>query len=110
MLLPFVPPPHPLPESLYLHPTPVTARPPLQAVFLELAKPAPTIKLLYVTPEQLVKGERLRAALSALRQRGLLARVVVDEAHCVSAWGHVRAGGAPVHACMPAWWLAPWGV
>ena len=106
----------------------MTARPPLQAVFLELAKPAPTIKLLYVTPEQLVKGERLRAALSALRQRGLLARVVVDEAHCVSAWGHVRAGGAPVcmHACLPggwhpggsngarvcmhAWWLALWGV
>ena len=34
-----------------------------QAVFMELGKPLPTIKLLYVTPEQLVKGERLRAAL-----------------------------------------------
>ena len=35
----------------------------LQAVFLELGKQRPTIKLLYVTPEQLVKGQRLKEAL-----------------------------------------------
>lgn len=34
-----------------------------QAVFLELGKARPTIKLLYVTPEQLVRGERLKGAL-----------------------------------------------
>lgn len=37
--------------------------PPSQAVFLELGKACPTIKLLYVTPEQLVKGARLKDAL-----------------------------------------------
>ena len=42
---------------------------PRQAVFLELAKPAPSIKLLYVTPEQLVKGARLKDALQRLDQR-----------------------------------------
>eukprot|EP00887_Chlorella_sp_A99_P007924 scaffold12.g7924.t1 len=59
-----------------------------KAVFLELAKPTPALKLLYVTPEQLVKGEHLRAALAGLHARRLLARIVIDEAHCVSAWGH----------------------
>lgn len=34
-----------------------------QAVHMELSKPRPSIKLLYVTPEQLVKGERLKREL-----------------------------------------------
>jgi hypothetical protein len=34
-----------------------------QAVFQELSKPRPSIKLLYVTPEQLVRGERLKSTL-----------------------------------------------
>lgn len=37
--------------------------PTCQAVFLELGKACPTIKLLYVTPEQLVKGARLKDSL-----------------------------------------------
>ena len=40
---------------------------------------SPTCKLLYVTPEQLVKSAALREALEGLRVKGLLARVVVDE-------------------------------
>ncbi|KAI7836066.1 hypothetical protein COHA_010035 [Chlorella ohadii] len=59
-----------------------------RAVHMELSKPRPSIKLLYVTPEQLVKGERLKRELGTLHSRGLLARIVIDEAHCVSAWGH----------------------
>ena len=57
-----------------------------RAVLAELRSGAPTLKLLYVTPEQLARSGALRAALTALHARGMLARLVVDEAHCVSAW------------------------
>lgn len=51
-----------------------------RAVMAELAADAPTCKLLYVTPEQLVKSAELVRALQRLSQCGLLARLVIDEA------------------------------
>jgi RecQ family ATP-dependent DNA helicase len=58
------------------------------AVFQELQKDHPVIKVLFVTPEQLVAGERLKGILKALYERNRLARLVIDECHCVSQWGH----------------------
>jgi RecQ family ATP-dependent DNA helicase len=46
------------------------------------------ISLLYVSPEMIGKSPRLLDALGNLTQRKKLARIVVDEAHCVSQWGH----------------------
>lgn len=48
----------------------------------------PFLKLLYVTPERIVKGDRFRDVLQDLYQNEMLARIVIDEAHCVSSWGH----------------------
>lgn len=48
----------------------------------------PTIKILFVTPEKVAKSDALMRVLDDLHRRSLLARVVVDEAHCVSQWGH----------------------
>jgi superfamily II DNA helicase RecQ len=48
----------------------------------------PFIKLLYVTPERIVNGANIKAVLQDLYQNDMLARFIIDEAHCVSSWGH----------------------
>lgn len=48
-------------------------------MYRELRKPRPSIKLLYLTPEQLVNNAGLMDALLELRHRNLLARLVIDE-------------------------------
>ncbi|GAA5906284.1 hypothetical protein JCM5296_000304 [Sporobolomyces johnsonii] len=48
----------------------------------------PMACLAYVTPEQIVKSGQFRDLLSDLHRRNQLARFVLDEAHCISSWGH----------------------
>lgn len=59
-------------------------------VFKALAGPDPEryVQLLYVTPEMINKSQTLVQALRDLHSRQRLARIVIDEAHCVSQWGH----------------------
>jgi len=51
----------------------------------------------FVTPEKVARSDALMRALDGLAQEGRLARVVVDEAHCVSVrvgvWGVVGVLG-----------------
>lgn len=46
------------------------------------------IQLLYITPEMISKSQAIMQAFHNLHQRKKLARIVIDEAHCVSQWGH----------------------
>ncbi|PGH04657.1 hypothetical protein AJ80_08491 [Polytolypa hystricis UAMH7299] len=46
------------------------------------------IQLLYITPEMINKSQVMLNALQGLHSRRKLARIVIDEAHCVSQWGH----------------------
>ncbi|KAH9306110.1 hypothetical protein KI387_010514, partial [Taxus chinensis] len=58
------------------------------AVMKELRKFRPSCKLLYVTPEKIAGSMSFQDVLTSLQQKGQLARFVIDEAHCVSQWGH----------------------
>lgn len=53
----------------------------------DLMSMVPETRLLYVTPEQ-VATEGFQEILKALHRIGKLARLAIDEAHCVSEWGH----------------------
>ncbi|KAE8998446.1 ATP-dependent DNA helicase Q-like [Phytophthora rubi] len=46
------------------------------------------IKMLYVTPEKIASSGMLNNLFESLEKRGLLARFIIDEAHCISQWGH----------------------
>ena len=50
--------------------------------------PEKFVQLLYVTPEMINNSQALNRALHGLHSRRKLARIVIDEAHCVSQWGH----------------------
>ncbi|XP_055816296.1 ATP-dependent DNA helicase Q-like 4A isoform X2 [Solanum dulcamara] len=59
-----------------------------QEILRELNSDGSKYKFLYVTPEKVAKSDVLLRHLESLHTRESLARIVIDEAHCVSQWGH----------------------
>ncbi|XP_024961474.1 ATP-dependent DNA helicase Q-like 4A [Cynara cardunculus var. scolymus] len=59
-----------------------------QEILRELCSEYCNYKLLYVTPEKVARSDALLRQLENLHARELLDRIVIDEAHCVSQWGH----------------------
>ncbi|KAL2229053.1 UNVERIFIED_CONTAM: ATP-dependent DNA helicase Q-like 3 [Sesamum indicum] len=56
-------------------------------IYEDLESGKPALRLLYVTPE-LIATPGFMAKLTKIHGRGLLNLIAIDEAHCVSTWGH----------------------
>lgn len=65
-----------------------SSREDIKRVHTEMVERGSTLKVLYVTPEKISKSKWFMAKLEKCYEIGQLSRIVIDEVHCASHWGH----------------------
>lgn len=77
-------------------------------IMADLHQNSPSIKLLYITPE-LAATPHFRSVLNGLYKHKKISLIAVDEAHCVSEWGHdFRPDYLKLGELREAFSLVPW--
>ncbi|XP_072401845.1 ATP-dependent DNA helicase Q1-like [Diabrotica undecimpunctata] len=57
-------------------------------IYTDMDSENPKLRLLYVTPEWVAKSKMFMTHLQKCYAKGHLVRIVIDEVHCCSTWGH----------------------
>ena len=58
------------------------------AVMRAMADPSSSLKIVYVTPEKVAQSKRFMSEMEKCYNKNRLDRIVIDEVHCCSQWGH----------------------
>lgn len=65
-----------------------SSREDVKCTHADMLQANPTLKLIYVTPEKIAKSKWFMSKLEKTYENNRLTRIVIDEVHCASQWGH----------------------